>query len=79
MHTTATLSPLCPATTLPRRSLSEMRPWRVTGIVRPAAGPARPITLTIWALGQTMAHLLADRQLDTLQLRPLGPLSVHQA
>jgi hypothetical protein len=56
-----------------------MKPFRVTGIVRPPEGPARPITLTIWALGQTMAHLLADRQLDTLQLRPLGPMSVHQA
>jgi len=72
------LSPYRPATTLPPR-VSEMKPFRVTGIVRPPEGPARPITLTIWALGQTMAHLLADRQLDTLQLRPLGPMSVHQA
>jgi len=79
MHTTATLSPLRPATTLPRRSLSEMRPWVINGIVRPTTGPARPITLTVYALGMSMAHLLADRQLESLQLTALGPLSVHQA
>jgi hypothetical protein len=56
-----------------------MRPWVINGIVRPTTGPARPITLTVYALGMSMAHLLADRQLESLQLTALGPLSVHQA
>jgi hypothetical protein len=53
----------------------------VSCIARPAAGgaPARPVTLTIWALGMSMALILAQRQLDSLALTSLGSLSCHQA
>lgn len=76
----STLSPLRPATTLPAR-LSEVKPFRVTAIVRPIGTnqPARPVSLTIWALGLSMATLLAHRQIADLNLLPLGGVSVSQA
>ena len=79
MHS-APIAPYLPATTLPPR-VSEMRAFRVSCIARPVAGgaPARPVTLTIWALGMSMALILAQRQLDSLNLTSLGSLSCHQA
>ena len=70
-----TLSPLRPATTLPR--LSEMRPWQISCICRPlgTSQPARPVSLTIYALGMTMALCLAHRQLASLNLCPLGSVT----
>ena len=67
-------SPLAPR-------VSEMRPYRFSCIARPAAGgaPARPVTLTIWALSLSMALILAQRQLDARNLTSLGGLSCHQA
>ena len=69
-----------PSPTLPPR-ISEMRPYRVSCIARPdvPGAPARPVTLTIWALGMSMALMLAQRQLATLNLTTLGSLSCHQA
>ena len=77
---TSSLPPLLSTAALPPR-VSEMRAFRVSCIARPLAGgaPARPVTLTIWALGMSMAMLLAQRQLDALNLTTLGSLSCHQA
>ena len=76
-----TLSPLRPATTLPYPTASEMKPFRVSAIVRPIGSdqPARPVSLTLWALGLSMATLLAHRQIAALNLLPLGTVSIHQA
>jgi hypothetical protein len=77
---TSPLPPLLDVPVFPPR-VSEMRAYRVSCIARPAAGgaPARPVTLTIWALGMSMALILAQRQLDSLALTTLGSLSCHQA
>jgi hypothetical protein len=77
---TSPLPPLLDVPVFPPR-VSEMRAYRVSCIARPAAGgaPARPVTLTIWALGMSMALILAQRQLDSLALTSLGSLSCHQA
>lgn len=77
---TSSLHPLVATPALPPR-ISEMRPYRVSCIARPdvPGAPARPVTLTIWALGMSMAMLLAQRQLDSLNLTSLGSLSCHQA
>ena len=70
-----TLPALRPAITLPR--LSEISAWRVSCICRPlgTGQPARPVSLTVYALGMTMALGLATRQLASLNLAPLGAVN----
>lgn len=75
----STLSPLRPASTLPYRVPSEMRPYKVSFIARPADQPARPVNLTIWALGMSTALLLAQRQIADTGLAVLGSMSCKPA
>ena len=71
----STLSPIRPATTLPYRVPSEMKPYKVSFIARPPDQVARPVTLTIWALGMSTAILLAQRQIADARLAVLSSMS----
>ena len=52
-----------------------MKSYAVSFTARAALGqPPRPITLTVWALGATMAILLARRQTETLGLTDVSPM-----
>ena len=73
--TRSDLSPLRPGTTLPPRldPVSNMRPYAVSFTARATPElPPRPVTLTIYALGATMALLLARRQADQVGLRDVS-------
>lgn len=74
-----TLSPIRPAQTLPYRVPSEMKPYKVSFIARPPEQPARPVTLTIWALGMTTAILLARRQVADINISVLGSMKCELA
>jgi hypothetical protein len=77
MLTRSDLSPISSVAIHPPRiePLSEMKPYAIAFTARALAGqPPRPITLTVWALGVTMALILARRQAEIIGLIDVSPM-----